>query len=648
MLASLENVTKSFGDQTIFQGVSLKIEEGDRIGLIGVNGAGKSTLLEVLEGTQEFESGQRSIQNGLAIGFLRQNSGLMGENTIHQEMRSAFSALLEIKQKLKTLAAQLETLDKQSPQAMEITQEYARLQTYFEANEGYLIDIKINTVLHGMGFGSRDPSTPVKALSGGEKTRLALCRLLLQAPKLLILDEPTNHLDFASLDWLEEYLEGYKGAIVVVSHDRYFLDKLVTKIWELDRKEFFSYKGNYTKYTQLKEERYQRQLKEYEAQQVQIAALEDYIARNKVRATTAQMAKSREKELERLPRIAKPKPPVPPANIRFSFEKEPVKEVLHVTGLALSVGQGAEKRQLCSNLDFDLLRGQKVALVGANGVGKSTFLKTLMNLLSLEQGKIVWGKHVKVSYFEQEQTKLHPNKTVLQELWDRYPKAYEQEIRTALGGVRFSGDTIYKRVDALSGGEKARLKFAIMMLEKGNVLLLDEPTNHLDLATKDVLDRALMEYEGTILAVSHDRYLLSRMPTKIVEMTPEGFIWYDGGYEKYKNRQAAAIGAANAAKEPFADAQGAAAPAGTNEYYRSKKQRAQQVARKKRFVQVEEEISQLEEEISQKEGLLASPQVASDYEQVALLCQELESLRETLAQRMEEWEELGREQEETV
>ncbi|MEM1484706.1 ABC-F family ATP-binding cassette domain-containing protein [Oscillospiraceae bacterium PP1C4] len=634
MLISLENGAKIFSDRIIFMGVNLKIEEGDRIGLVGVNGAGKSTLLNVLEGSLPLDEGERAMRSGLSVGFLRQNSGVDGSNTILEEMRLVFQPLLDAQAQMRRTAALMgQYTDHSAREYIALAEDYAGLQAFFEANEGYHIDVKIQTVLNGMGFAGKDSATVCSTLSGGEKTRLALAKLLLLNPELLILDEPTNHLDFATLQWLEEYLQSYKGALVVVSHDRYFLDKICTKIWEISNLRFAAYKGNYTKYMCTREMIYDRQLKEYEMQQQNVAKLTDYIARNKVRSSTAAMAKSKEKELERMTIIKQPPKPLHPVRMAFHFEHEPVKDILHVEGLSLRVGEGDSQKQLCTDVDFDLMRGEKIALVGSNGVGKSTFLKTVIGQLKPQAGRIQWGRNVKISYFEQEQLDLHGCKTVMQELWDRFPATYEQDIRNVLGNLLFSGDAVHKRVEMLSGGEKARLKFAIMMYEEGNVLLLDEPTNHLDLATKEVLDRALMEYKGTILTVSHDRYLLSRMPTKIVEMFPDGFVGYEGGYESYlEKRQARA--AAIEEKNQKADKS-------ENEFYRSKKQRAQEVAQKKRLVEIEQEISDLELAIALEQNRLTQPDISSDYQKVQELCAKLDLMRVSLNTLVEEWAELS-------
>lgn len=636
MLISLENASKLFAERVIFMGVNLKIEENDRIGLVGVNGVGKSTLLNVLDGSLAVDEGERAVRKGLRIGFLHQNSGIDANGTIFEEMRSVFRPILDAQQAMKRLAAQMgQYTDHADSEYLAITDEYNRLQSYFEANEGYQIEVKIKTILNGMGFGDREMDTICSTLSGGEKTRLALAKLLLSEPELLILDEPTNHLDFATLQWLEEYLQSYKGALVVVSHDRYFLDKICTKIWELANLHFTSYKGNYTKYTHTRQMLYERQVKEYEMQQAHVAKLTDYIARNKVRASTSGMAKSKEKQLERMEVLKQPPKPLHSARMAFRFEREPVKDIMHVQGLTMKVGNGSSERTLCDQVDFDLLRGEKVALVGSNGVGKSTFLKTVLGQLEADKGRIQWGKNVKIAYFEQEQLDLHPYKTVLSEVWDRFPATYEQDIRNVLGNLLFSGESVYKEVGKLSGGEKARLKFAIMMYEEGNVLLLDEPTNHLDLSTKEVLDKALMEYEGTILMVSHDRYLLSRMPSRIVEMYPDGFVSYSGGYESYleKSRGRAVL------EEKQSESM--QKPKKETEYYRSKKQRAQAVARKKRLLQVEQTISDLETQIAQAQQEMCDPVISCDYQKVASICQQLEEKRTELSDRMEEWAELS-------
>lgn len=633
MIISLEHIEKSYGATLILQDVTARIEDRDRIGLIGRNGAGKTTLLNLIYG--ELEEDEGTIARGdHKIGFLRQNSGLSSHQSIQEEMRSVFWELLSAQEELGELEQTISATSPDHPSYGEQTARYAYLQSFFEQQDGYLIDVKIATILSGMGFADVDTATPVEVLSGGEKTRLALAKLLLEEPELLILDEPTNHLDFKTLNWLEDYLAAYKGALLVVSHDRYFLDKLCSSIWEVERQRLTVYHGNYSRYVILKEERWERQYKEWQIQQRQIEEMEDFVARNLVRATTTARAQSRRKALEKLERIEKPRPPARPPKIRFTYRREPVKDVLHVKNLALSVGEGRERRQLCREVNFDLLRGDKVALVGANGIGKSTLLGALLGQVEPDTGSIEWGTNTEVSYFEQEEFALHSSKSVLDELWDRFPQKTELELRNVLGNLGIIGENVHKKVGELSGGERAKLKFAILVIRSGNVLLMDEPTNHLDLAAKEALDKALQEYTGTLLVVSHDRYLLNKFPHRIAEMHAEGIRLYKGNYDSYLAQKS---GEGSSREEaPREKAEKSEKGSG----YRSKKQRSEDVARKQELDRLEGEIEALEEEISQLETQISTPEIAADYLLLRQTCDTLEEKKFQCSQKLARWSEL--------
>jgi len=632
MLVSLENAAKSFGAEEIFFGVTASVEPGDRIGLIGANGAGKTTLLGVLTGELEADEGTVSRQRGVAIGYLKQNSGLDYANSIREEMRSVFAETLALEAQMNQLTARLNAGGLTPQQQEELAKEYARIQELYEVGGGYQIDVKINTVLSGMGFAGEDMQKSVEFLSGGEKTRLAICKLLLEDPDLLILDEPTNHLDFRTLLWLEEYLTGYRGALLIVSHDRYFLDRLVNKVWEIENTRFYTYKGNYTKYVALKEERVTRQMKEYELQQQEIAAMQDYVDRNIVRATTSTRAKSRLKALQRMERVERPTLPPTPMKLRFDTERDPVKDVLITAGLELAVGEGAGRKVLARDVELEIKRGEKVAIVGTNGTGKTTLLKAIQGMLPAA-GRVTWGKGTRLAYFDQGTDSLNDKNTVLEEIHSAYPAAYEQQVRTVLGWVGLSGEDAFKLVGQLSGGECARLKFAVMMMRKANVLILDEPTNHLDLSAKEVLDRALRDFEGTVIMVSHDRYLLDRVPTRIIEMSGSRLLSYKGGFTNYmeyadlKPRKEAAPEVPKENK-------------GGKEYSRGKEARKAEAKRRKALAETEQAIQETEALIARLEEELATPEVQSDFVRLDEICSGLDNARNRLSALMDDWVEL--------
>ncbi|MDE6731242.1 MAG: ATP-binding cassette domain-containing protein, partial [Oscillospiraceae bacterium] len=451
--------------------IDLQIEENDRIGLIGANGCGKSTLLKILLGEilpdHELESDGQIIRAAkTSIGYLAQSAALDSSLTVQEEMQSVFSELLQMQDRMRELEHRLSENDPG------LTEEYDRLSAWFLSQGGYEIDVKIRTVLFGMGFSQADFSRIVSSFSGGEKTRLALAKLLLESPNLLILDEPTNHLDFETIQWLEDYLASSRNALLIVSHDRYFLDKLCTSICEIERGRLTRYKGNYSAYTIQKELAVERQEKEYAIQQKEIAKLEDYVARNMARASTSKSAKSRQKQLDKMERIEKPVTKQKKAGLKFDYEIEPPLDVLEVRHADISVGTGVERKQLLQNIDFSVRRGEKLGIIGVNGIGKSTLLKEILNILP-HDGLIKFNKNVRTAYFDQEAADLNPANTVIDELHDRFPAMLDGEIRNILGQVRITGEDVFKPVAALSGGERAKVCFAILMLEHANVMLLD-------------------------------------------------------------------------------------------------------------------------------------------------------------------------------
>ena len=624
MILELKDIVKTYSGEVILSNINLKIEDNDRIGLIGQNGCGKTTLLNIITKNTNYDEGE-IIYHKNQIGYLKQNPEFKTDKTVIEEVRSVFKELNDIEEELKDLYAEIsKTTDEK--QLDILNKKYANLQTYFEAKDGYNKEVKINTVLNGMGFLNKDLNIPAANLSGGEKTRLALCKLLLKEPDLLILDEPTNHLDFKTLKWLEDYLLSYKGAILMVSHDRYFLDKTVNSICEIYKGSLKRYSGNYTQFAEIKKNMISFLTKEYEKQQNEIASLKEYIAKNKVRASTAKSAKSREKALERLEIIDNPKEYLKTISLDFNFDFDPSFELLDVNNLSLQI----EDIPLAKNLDLSVKRGEKIAIVGANGIGKTTFLKALLNKVNYD-GSIKWGKNLKITYFEQENKTLKKENTLLRELMDKTGISTELEGRNTLGRLLFSGEDVFKKVENLSGGEKAKLKFAIMMLNKGNILIMDEPTNHLDLSSKEVLDESLKNYQGTIIMVSHDRYLLNKIPTKIVELDSDGFTVYEGNFDNYLQNKTEKTKQPEIKKESEEK----------NKFYRSKKDRAEEVKIKNLIKKTEDEIEELEAKILCLNEEISSKEIATDYELLNLKCSELEETKELLNLKYKLWEELN-------
>lgn len=626
MLVSLTNINKFYNGNQVLNNVSLTIDENDRIGLVGVNGCGKSTLLKIITGSVEPDrfterDGIIAFASKTSIGYLEQMGGLNSENTVIDEMRSVFEPVHRAIDRLREI--ELEIADGDNSAA----EEYQQLSSWIEANDGYNLDVKIRMVLNGMGFTEAELNRTVSGFSGGEKTRLCIARLLLEEPNLLILDEPTNHLDFKTVMWLEDYLKSYRGAVLVVSHDRYFLDRICTSVCEIERGVLRRYRGNYSAYVHQREENDIRQEKEYELQQKQIAKMEEYVARNIVRATTSKRAQSRQKALEKIERIEKPFHETKSAKIHFTYAVEPPLDVLKVKGADISVGEGSMRRTLVDDISFDVRRGDKVGIIGDNGIGKSTLLKIIQELIP-HKGIVRWNSNVKISYFEQESTNLNKALTVMEELHSRYPSMSELEVRSLLAQVRLVGENVFKETGVISGGERAKLCFAIMMQEHGNVLILDEPTNHLDLASKEAIESALEEYTGTVIFVSHDRYLLSKIAGRLIELKDGEYRLHEYGFDKYldvlRDEQAAEKRAAELEKQQKA---AQAAKDKSAKVYKTKQQRSAEAARKNEIRRIENEIEAMQQQIDTLTEEISHEEVYSDYELMNKKCAEIDELK---------------------
>ncbi len=616
MLISLENASFSYGDNLIFGGVSFTVNEGERVGLIGANGEGKTTLIKLILGELYPDRGSIIKKNGARIGYLEQNGGYSSGNTVYGEMLEVFGKELSAIEKLEALSAKLAAVDPLTPEYAALSAQIESLNGFIASRDCYNIQVRIKTVLNGMGFADKYGQS-VETMSGGEKTRLKLARLLLEQPDLLILDEPTNHLDVNTLFWLEDYLSSFKGGLLVVSHDRYFLDKLTSRILEIENKKVLSFTGNYSKYKILKAERQARLLKEYEAQQEERARLQDYVDRNIVRATTAKSALSRVNKLERMEILEKPYTPPRAPSFKFSYDLKPYENVLQVNNLNLEIGG----KRLISAGQLQVKRGEKVAIVGENGTGKSTLLKEIMRR---GNPAVELGRFVKPAFYDQEGANLTGENTVIAELWERHTGLTQTEVRKALAQCGLFEEDMEKPVKALSGGERAKLALCILECERGNFLLLDEPTNHLDLPARESLEKALKEFDGTLLFVSHDRYFLAALADKTAEIENGALNVFDGGYtafNEYKKQKNEEIKRAQE-QEKYAEKQ-----AEKENFYRSKKERAEEAKRKELIKKTEESICALEEREQRLNADLANPLIIADYKKVGEITDELLSIK---------------------
>ncbi len=632
MLISAENLSFGFNGGSLLENVCFSLNEGNRVGLIGGNGEGKTTLIRLILSELEPESGVLFRKNGIRVGYLAQNGGYDSENTVFDEMKEIFREDISAIEALRDVEKKISVCDEQSAEYRALSQKYEALNKRIAARDSYNFEVRIRTVLNGMGFESVYHQS-ISTMSGGEKTRLKLCRLLLEDPELLILDEPTNHLDMKTLFWLEEYLSSFKGAILTVSHDRYFLDKLVTQIYELENKKLCVFKGNYTKYKTLKAEKTARLLKEYEKQQEERAHMQEYVDRNLVRASTTKMAQSRRLALEKMELIEKPALPPTPPRFVFNYAEKPYERVLEIENLRLTAGE----KVLLERADFSLMRGEKCAIIGDNGTGKSTLLKEIV------RGKnpaVHLGRFVKIAYYEQEHTNLNLNETVLGELWSRHVSWDQTKVRSVLAQAGLIAEDMDKQVRMLSGGERAKLALAVFECENGNVLILDEPTNHLDLAARESLETALKAFDGTLLFVSHDRYFIRALAGKILELENGKATCFTGNYDEYTAFK-------NSLKSnDKKDDEHVPAPSvlknteQKDSYYRSKEERAADAKRRTRVKKIEEEISALEAEDEAINASLSDPEVTGNFALLTEKCNRLEQIKTLLDALYAEYETL--------
>lgn len=623
MLVQLKNLTKSFGSQTVLDKINLTVNEKDRLGIVGVNGAGKTTLFNIIAGALEAEAYENAtdavyVRKGLKIGYLRQVEAVESQNTLYGEIRRSFAEIDRIAAQLEALTEKISCAKPDSAEYAGLAEKFDKLSSYYQSIGGYDTEFKIRRVLNGMGFSDKSPDMKAGELSGGEKTRFALAKLLCEEPDLLLLDEPTNHLDFETRAWLEEYLSSFKGAILAVSHDRFFLDKIADGICELDNGKLKRYKGNYTEFYAQKKEETKSALKEYEKQRAQLAKMEEFVRKNLAASASVNSVGSRVKALEKAERLERPLEEPRDVRFEFGFDAQPVKEALSVKSLSVSVGG----KKLFENVDLTIFRGEKLAIVGANGVGKTSFIKALTGEIPFS-GRVNWGAGVKTGYFEQECRNLVLSNTVYDEVCRHFSLLTPYDVRSLLARALIFGDDVEKRVGELSGANRSKVALAILMRKRPNVLVMDEPTNHLDYKAMEGLDKALSDFDGTLLLVSHDRFLLNRVPTRLAELTPDGFRFFSS-LDAYTAK--------------------AAQKAVVFEKQRSARSESSYKADKKQGRVLRAEKNKLERELTAKEkeaealaALLSSSQAMSDYKFYNETAKKLQEVQAECDALLEKW-----------
>ena len=630
IILQANKIERSFAGEVLFDNISLQVDERDRIALVGKNGAGKSTLLKILVGEEEPTSGEINKKRDLSLSYLAQDSRFESSNTLYDEMLHVFDDLRKTEKTLRQM--ELEMGEKTGADLEKLMQDYDRLSEEFRQAGGFTYEADIRAILNGFKFDESMWQMKIEELSGGQNTRLALAKMLLEKPNLLVLDEPTNHLDIETIAWLENYLVNYSGALLIVSHDRYFLDKVATITLDLTKHSLDRYVGNYSSFVEQKEQKLLTEAKNYEKQQKEIAALEDFVNRNLVRASTTKRAQSRRKQLEKMERLDKPEAGTKSAHMTFHSDKTSGNVVLTVEEAAV----GYDDQILSEPINLDIRKMNAVAIVGPNGIGKSTLIKSIVGQIPFIKGEARFGANVEVGYYDQTQSKLTPHNSVLDELWNDFKLTPEVEIRNRLGAFLFSGDDVKKTVGMLSGGERARLLLAKLSMENNNFLILDEPTNHLDIDSKEVLENALIDFDGTLLFVSHDRYFINRVATQVLELSEEGSNLYLGDYDYYLEKKAEleALAAAQAETVPVSSTEEVTG----NDYHLQKQNQKELRKITRRIEQLEAEMEELDQKIQDITETMHSTNDAADLVQLQSDLDQLTIQQEAV---MEEWAELS-------
>ncbi|WP_267201479.1 ABC-F family ATP-binding cassette domain-containing protein [Limosilactobacillus kribbianus] len=626
ILLQANDVMRRFGADVLFHNINMQIQDHGRTALVGRNGAGKTTLLKMIAGITTPDEGSISKVRDLTIGYLAQDQGLDSQNNIWAELDLVFAPLHAMEDEIHQLETELADIDPADERYQQVMNKYDRLQNDYKKRGGFEYESRMRGILKGFGFGEEYYDTPVDALSGGQKTKLALAKILLQAPQLLILDEPTNHLDMNVLAWLEDYLKSYQGALLVVSHDRYFLDHVVSDVYDLDNRTLLHYTGNYTQFVAHKQERLKTEWKHYDQQQKKIAKLEDFVNRNIVRASTTKRAQARRKQLEKMDRLDRPETDDQSIHFHFHSDKDSGNEVLDVENAKV----GYDEQVLAGPLSFTVRKPQRIGIIGPNGIGKSTLLKSILHQIPLISGTVKFGANLDIGYYDQEQQQLHPDKTVLDEVWDEHPEVPEKDIRSLLGSFLFVGDDVYKVVHELSGGEKARLELTKLSFKPINFLILDEPTNHLDIDSREVLENAINEFTGTVLFVSHDRYFINQVATDVLDMQKDGITHYEGDYDDYLAEQTKRAAAASTKQQdnPAGPTPASQPSKGKQSYQQSKETQKARRKLQRQVDKLEAEMTDLETKQEEIQEKMSQPEIATDIGKLTDLQKELDAAKE--------------------